>query len=301
MTQKFNYTKKCRYGMMIYNKNDAYIGKSLDLYGEFSEEEVDLFRFFIKEGMTVFDIGANIGTHTIPFSQLVGELGKVFAYEPQRIIFQTLCGNLAINSITNVYCFQKALGYTNGIAEIFLPDYTKSNNFGGMKVEEVNNSELYEKVEVTSFDYLNIDKCDFIKVDIEGMERAFLLGGTKTINKFRPIMYLEDNMEKSEDSFLDILENLDYACFRHIVPLYNENNFFGNSQNVFKTVINPNVITIPIGSNHIGFEESSITIPFGNKKQIIKNVSSLNVIAIPKEKLKNYPNLTKIKYLEVIN
>lgn len=300
MTKKFNYTKKCRYGMMIYNKNDAYIGRSLDLYGEFSEEEVDLFRVFIKEGMTVFDIGSNIGTHTIPFSQLVGQLGKVFAYEPQRIIFQTLCGNLAINSITNVYSFQKALGYTNGIAEIIVPDYTKHNNFGGIKVEYANNSENYEKIEVISFDSLNLDKCDFIKVDIEGMERSFLLGAEKTINKFRPIMYLEDNMQTPEESFLDVLENFDYACFRHFVPLYNEKNFFGNTQNVFKTVVNPNVITIPIGNNHIGFEEDSIAIPFGNKKQTIKNVSSLNVLAIPKEKLNSFQELNKIKYLEAI-
>lgn len=298
MNKKFNYTKKCRYGMMIYNKNDAYIGKSLDLYGEFSEEEVDLFRLFIKEEMFVFDIGANIGTNTISFSKLVGEFGKVFAYEPQRIIFQTLCGNLAINSITNVYCFQKALGYTQGIAEIMVPDYTKHNNFGGMKVEEFNNSENHEKVEVIPFDSLNTDKCDFIKVDIEGMERAFLLGAEKTINKFRPIMYLEDNMEKPEESFLDILNNLDYVYFRHIVPLYNDNNFFGNTQNVFKTIINSNTINIPFGNNHIGFEENSITIPFGNKKQTIKNVCSLNLLAIPREKIKDYPNLKKIKYLE---
>jgi len=72
---------------MIYNKNDMYVGKSLELYGEFSEGEVDLFRQLVHQGDTVLEIGANLGAHTLVLAQLAGEGGCVYAFEPQRLVF----------------------------------------------------------------------------------------------------------------------------------------------------------------------------------------------------------------------
>src|SRR5258707_14359705 len=106
----FNHLKACRYGHMLYNIHDVYVGRSLDLYGEFSEGEVGLFRQLVKPGDLVLDVGANIGTHTLFFSQRIGATGRVLAFEPQRIVFQTLCANLAINSATNVWCYPHAVG-----------------------------------------------------------------------------------------------------------------------------------------------------------------------------------------------
>ena len=57
--------KACRYGVMMYLPNDQYIGKSLDLYGEFSEDEIAIFRQIVRPGATVIDVGANIGCHTV--------------------------------------------------------------------------------------------------------------------------------------------------------------------------------------------------------------------------------------------
>ncbi|TFG83046.1 MAG: FkbM family methyltransferase, partial [Chromatiales bacterium] len=55
------------------------------------------------------DIGANIGTHTLALARLVGQQGLVFAFEPQRIVFQTLCANMALNSLDNVHCINSAV------------------------------------------------------------------------------------------------------------------------------------------------------------------------------------------------
>src|SRR5215204_3016879 len=85
--------KQCRHGRMMYNVNDQYIGRSLDLYGEYSEGEVDLFRQVLRPGDLALDVGANIGVHTVPMARLVGERGAVFAFEAQRTAYQTLCGN----------------------------------------------------------------------------------------------------------------------------------------------------------------------------------------------------------------
>ncbi len=68
----FNRQKACRYGQMLYNLNDQYIGRSLDLYGEFSEGEVDLFRQIVKPGQIVVEVGANLGAHTVFLARQVG-------------------------------------------------------------------------------------------------------------------------------------------------------------------------------------------------------------------------------------
>ena len=80
---KFNKTIETRFGPMIYNENDQYIGQSLASYGEFSFGETDLFDQLVSEGMFVIEIGANIGAHTIMLAQKVASAGRVIAFEPQ--------------------------------------------------------------------------------------------------------------------------------------------------------------------------------------------------------------------------
>jgi len=83
-----------RYGKIIYNTLDKYVGKSLKLYGEFSQGEADLFEMIVKPGACVVEVGANIGSHTIHLAQLAGKDGAVWAFEPQRLVFQILAGNI---------------------------------------------------------------------------------------------------------------------------------------------------------------------------------------------------------------
>ncbi len=93
---------------MIFNVHDQHIGRSLDLYGEWAESELELLGLFIKPGDVVVDVGANIGTHTVFFAQRAGATGQVYAFEPQRIVFQNLCANLALNGLLNVRAFHAA-------------------------------------------------------------------------------------------------------------------------------------------------------------------------------------------------
>ena len=81
-------TKDCRHGKLSYLINDAYIGRSLDVYGEYSEGELELFRQFLRPGDVAADIGANIGALTVGMARLVAPGGAVVAFEPQRTIFE---------------------------------------------------------------------------------------------------------------------------------------------------------------------------------------------------------------------
>ena len=68
----FNRLVKARNGFLLYNKNDMYIGKSIEKYGEFSQLEARVFEQICKNGDVVFEVGANIGAHTINLAKLVG-------------------------------------------------------------------------------------------------------------------------------------------------------------------------------------------------------------------------------------
>ncbi len=132
----YNCIVKGRYGYVLYNKNDTYVGKAFETYGEFSEGEAALFNQICKEGDFVVDIGANIGAHTLVFSNLVGPKGRVYAYEPQRVVFQTLCANMAINSVENTECYQMVVSSEPG--HTLIPDirYDLPANHGGFQVQD---------------------------------------------------------------------------------------------------------------------------------------------------------------------
>src|SRR5262249_50771128 len=125
-----NLIKKCRYGLMIYNQKDIYQGKSFENYGEFSQSEVEIFKKVIKPGDTVVEAGACIGAHTVVFSRIVGPNGLVVAFEPERNNFYTLCGNIAINNLHNVYAFHQAVGLEMGTIRIPEINYEETQNFG---------------------------------------------------------------------------------------------------------------------------------------------------------------------------
>ena len=74
-----------RYGKIMYNQLDQFIGRSLRLYGEYSQGEADIFEQIVKPGHIVVEAGANIGSHTIHLAQLAGDQGQVWAFEPQRL------------------------------------------------------------------------------------------------------------------------------------------------------------------------------------------------------------------------
>ena len=92
--------KQCKYGDMSYNINDTVIGCSLDTYGEYAETELALAAQLLRPGGKVIDVGANIGTHSVFYSKLVGNEGEVYAFEPSHLNYFFLVTNLTINSAT---------------------------------------------------------------------------------------------------------------------------------------------------------------------------------------------------------
>lgn len=239
---QFNRLKQCRHGMMLYNIHDIYIGRSLENYGEFSEGEADLFRQLIRPGYVIVEVGANIGAHTLPLAQLAGPGGTVLAFEPQRIVYQTLCANLALNSITNVRCFNAAVGRAAGQIVVPVLDYSRDSNFGGLELGSHTDGET---VPVVAIDGLDLPRCDFLKIDVEGMEQEVLEGAVRSIALHSPILYVENDREQKAAALIRFIDGLGYNMYWHTPPLFNPANYSGSPANIFGNIVSLNMLCLP--------------------------------------------------------
>jgi len=235
----FNTLRFCRHGPMLYNQNDAYVGKSLDLYGEYNQAEWDLLEHLIHPHTVIIEAGSNIGTHTIPMAQ---RAATVYAFEPQRLVYQALCANIALNQLTNVFAWQAALGAQQG--RMFMPelDPRKAHNFGGVSMQSRPTSESVMQIVI---DGLGIQQCGLLKIDVEGMELEVLKGSDKLIVKHRPYIYIENDRKEKSEALISHLQALGYTLYWHLPPLFNEKNVAKSDVNAFPNIVSVNMLCLP--------------------------------------------------------
>ncbi len=240
--------RRCRYGAMAYITHDSYIGRSLDMYGEFSPGEAALFAQLLKPGMTALDVGANMGAHSVLFAQKVGPQGRVISYEPQRVIYQLLSANAMMNGHMNIEARMAAAGSAKGEIKVPPVNYGQAGNYGSLALGGYQQGET---VPVETIDSLNLQQCHFIKIDVEGMEAEAIKGAVETIRRCRPMLYVEnDRREKSAD-LINLLFSLDYRLYWHLTPYYVANNYFANAENVFPGTISINMLAVPKESKQV--------------------------------------------------
>lgn len=238
----FNELVNGRDGPRLYNRNDIYVGGSLAAYGEFSYSETELFRQIVREGDIVVEVGANIGAHTVDLARMAGRYGQVHAFEPQRLVFQTLCANVALNQITNVYTYQVGVGSTAGEMHVPSVDPRERQNYGGIPLGSY---DVAEPVRIVTLDSIDLPHCHLLKIDVEGMEAEVLQGAAKMIETYRPLMYVENDREENSHRLLSLIEGYSYTAYWHFARLYNAQNHAGNPEDLFPGVTSINVLCIP--------------------------------------------------------
>lgn len=238
----YNCLVRAKYGHVLYNRHDIYIGKAIEKYGEFSQGEVDLFQQICGQGDIVIDVGANIGAHTLAFSQMVGKHGRVHAFEPQRIVFQMLCANMALNSIGNVECRQTALASASSATRIPEIRYDLPANHGGFQVGdyETGMDIPMERLD----DLLDLPHLKLIKIDVEGMEYDVINGAQDTIRKHAPFLYVENDRREKSKPLIELIQSFGYRLFWHFPPLFNPNNFAGDAENIYGNTISINMLCV---------------------------------------------------------
>jgi FkbM family methyltransferase len=244
----FNTVVDSRFGKMIVNRNDIYIGQAVIRYGEYSQHEFALFEYLCGAGDVVVEVGANIGAHTLGLARHVGPGGRVVAVEPQPVVFQTLCGNMAINSITNVDCLNLALSDAPGHVTVPIVDYGGQGNFGGISVHhaaDVAAKAPGHKVEARRLDdVFDYPRLKLLKIDVEGMEAAVLRGAKETIAKHRPILYVENDRTDKSKALIELLFSYDYSLWWHLPPLFNAHNFNGVAANDYANIVSINMLCV---------------------------------------------------------
>jgi len=236
-----------RNGPVLINRHDVYIGGSLKHYGEFSHLEWVLLEQLTPEGSIVCEVGANFGAHTVNLGKLVGPNGAVHAFEPQRLVFQGLCGNVALNGLQNVWCYHLAVGNESGQITVPPINYTEAANIGGLSLREDGPGERVGLVKLD--DVLDVPELQLIKIDVEGMEENVLKGAAGLIAKHRPGLYVEnDRLEKSE-SLIRYIQSLSYRLYWHLPPLFNPDNYFNEQTDIFGNVASINMLCIPSETN----------------------------------------------------
>jgi FkbM family methyltransferase len=234
---------RARYGLMAYNPNDLYIGRSIERYGEFGEPELDVMRTALGAGGIALDVGANIGTHTVALARHVGPTGSVFAFEPQRVIHGILTTNVTLNGLQWVHPIHAAVGAAPG--ELLMPDYVYSNegNYGAL---ELHDAERGWPVRVVTLDaWCWLPRVDLVKIDVEGMEALVLDGARELLARFRPVLFVENDRTSTSPGVLARLLAAGYRVYWHVVPLYRENNWRGVRENIFGNTGTINVLAIP--------------------------------------------------------
>ncbi|MBI3444377.1 MAG: FkbM family methyltransferase [Magnetospirillum sp.] len=226
---------------MIFPRGDVWVGRSLALYGEYSEGETALFHQILRPGDTVVEAGANIGALTIPLGRLVGSTGRVLAFEAQRSIHSVLTANILLNGLEHVWAERVAVGDRAGSITVPRLALSAVGNFGGVSV----GSETGDECPMRTLDSYALDHLKLIKIDVEGAESEVIDGAAETIRRLRPILYAENDRREKSPGLISRIMDLGYRLWWHVVPLYSAANYRGDSNNVFGNVASFNMICIP--------------------------------------------------------
>ena len=170
---------------------------SISHYGTYEELESKIMEEKIEMGNIVVDVGANIGLHTLNMARIVGNTGQVFAFEPDPSNFEILKKNVKINNYKNIILEQKAVGDKHGRTTLYQSDHPGKHRI--FPQTEQAKSEI--QVELTNldnyFDSDMIDKINFIKIDVEGLEFSVLKGMKNILKNSKKIKILFEFMPEN--------------------------------------------------------------------------------------------------------
>lgn len=218
-----------------YYKNDTIIGHSIKHYGEYTELEIELLKNFINKEFIVYDVGANIGYHTLAFSKLAK---YVYAFEPNTKHYKLLESNT--KTLDNVKLYKNIVSDNTGSKHVQDFDINVPGNYGELYVDK--SGELVDCIKIDDLD--DIYGPDLLKIDVEGHELQVLRGAIDTIKEFNPIIFYEAHGTELSDIY-DLLTSLEYTLYWYPCPNYNPRNYKNNSINLFGHGGVVNILAMP--------------------------------------------------------
>jgi FkbM family methyltransferase len=213
---------------MIWSTNDA-LGRMLLKDGIHEPTVIKLSEFIIRNSIikNVLDIGANIGSWSIPLAIRLDENAVFNCFEIQKVVFYQLCGNIFLNRLTNVFAHNVGVSNVSRRSKIPAIDYNKCWNVGGYSIDplvtnaprtDFQNNLLVGDVEA---EFKTIDSLEFlpksclVKIDVEGHELEVISGALNHLefSGWPPIIFESwdfDWYKEKRDALLQYLRSIGY-------------------------------------------------------------------------------------------
>jgi FkbM family methyltransferase len=177
------------------------------------EKEMDFLRHWLRPGMTVIDIGANLGVYSLPIARLVGKTGHVFAYEPSSETRSLLERSRKLNAAINLDISALALSDSEREGRLVFGASSELNALG--------HGDVGENVRITRLDSEDSARCwaspDFIKIDAEGEEERILAGGRDFFARHSPLVMFEIKAgDKVNENLRALFPAIGYRLFRQL-------------------------------------------------------------------------------------
>jgi FkbM family methyltransferase len=176
--------------------------------GRYEQHLVNVFKNYIQDDFVIIDGGAHLGMHSLRLSDLVPN-GHVYSFEASPRTYDKLNQTIEYNNIHNITLYNNALYSENVDAHVIEHIHADQDTV------KIGYNVNHKNIKATALDSLELDKLDFIKLDIEGGEYHAILGAEQTIKKYKPIITYEylSHIPKDLDPRI-LLQNWGYLIFQ---------------------------------------------------------------------------------------
>ena len=146
-----------------------------------------------REGDTILEVGANVGTETVGFAGLAGPRGRIIAFEPVPSNVAALRSTLALNQKLNVTLFPNAVGEACSRVRFCVSDNRGESGLGHISTAGAAKCPDQIEVECLTLDSVSdrLGAARLLAIDVEGFEMSVLRGGESFIRRHRPVIILE--------------------------------------------------------------------------------------------------------------
>ena len=184
------------------------------------EDEIKFIRHFVKPGMRVVDIGANYGLYTLTIADMLGDSGKIWAFEPTEATSVCLKESISCNKFNNINLIQSGLSDRLGEAKLFTSPNSELNTLS----KDVSFGGQYETVSLLTLDYCNHEykweSIDFIKLDVVEQYGIKGLATVKTLSSLSPLIMFElKHRENVNLPLINRFKTMGYDSYRLIPGL----------------------------------------------------------------------------------
>jgi FkbM family methyltransferase len=164
----------------------------MSVNGYYNWRALALAQAVIQPGAMIVEIGGNVGTETVGFSDIVGKTGMVHSFEPLPVNFAILQGNVKLHRHPNTQLHQQAVSDECGTISFTVPPDT-SRGSGHIVTDGQAGADTLVTVECVTLDSMmgDLQRVELIHMDAEGSEHKVILGGKALIQRDQPVILLE--------------------------------------------------------------------------------------------------------------